>query len=353
MVAGSFAYDFYEPAFAAGLERAGALVERFVDQRWFGPGALLRRAQNRLAWGPCIELARVALLVRVARVRPDVILGWRVPWLDARTMEAARLLGARRVVTYNNDDPFGPDRALPIWRAYRASLPSVDVAYVYRALNVEEALGAGAPRARVLRSAYDARAHRPLPESDPRVAARACDVAFVGHHEPDGRVEAILALAAAGLDVRVSGPGWERCAPGLRAKGVKVDGPALGDDYVASLQAAKVGLVFLSRRNRDTYTRRCFEIPAVGTAMLAPRTQDLEALFTDGVDAVFYDDVATLVSRARDLVADASARHRIAAAGRARVARDGHHIDARASQWLRDVLSVPGRAARPPARTRA
>jgi hypothetical protein len=52
-------------------------------------------------------------------------------------------------------------------------------------------------------------------------------------------------------------------------------------------------------------------------------------------------------------VADASARHRIAAAGRARVARDGHHIDARASQWLRDVLSVPERAARPPARTRA
>jgi spore maturation protein CgeB len=126
----------------------------------------------------------------------------------------------------------------------------------------------------------------------------------------------------------------------------------LGDDYVAALQAAKVALVFLSTRNRDTYTRRCFEIPAIGTAMLAPRTTDLETLFTDGEDVVLFDDVPHLVARAKWLVLDDGARSRIAVGGRARVERDGHDVDARAARWLSDVLSVPGRAARRPDRTR-
>jgi spore maturation protein CgeB len=281
-----------------------------------------------------------------------VLLGWRAPWIDARTLEAARLLGAARVVTYNNDDPFGPDRALRIWRAYRASLPSVDVAYVYRTVNVTEALEAGAPRARVLRSAYDVRVHRPLPPGDPRLGSYACDVVFVGHHEPDGRGEALAALARAGLSVRLWGPGWEPHAGPLRRAGVTVGGPVLGDEYVAALQAAKVALVFLSTRNRDTYTRRCFEIPAIGTAMLAPRTPDLEELFTDRTDVALFEDLPTLVERAKWLVADDAARARIAAGGRARVRRDGHDVSARAAQWLSDVLSVPGRAARRPGRTR-
>lgn len=352
IVAGEYAFDFYEPAFAAGLERAGARVDRFVDQRFFGPGSLARRAHNRFVRGPGILFARLALLAQVARTRPDVVLAWRTPWLDVRTIEAARRLGARRVVTYNNDDPFGPDRDLPIWRAYRRSLPAVDVAYVYRSANVDEALAAGAPRARVLRSAFDPVVHRALPSEDPRLRALACDVAFVGHHENDGREGSLVALARAGLDVRVSGPNWDAHASALRREGVTVTGPMLGQDYVAALQAAKVALVFLSARNRDTYTRRCFEIPAIETAMLAPRTRDLEALFCDGEEAVFYDDVADLVAKARALVGDDARRASIARGGRVRVERDGHDVNARAAQWLSDVLSIPERAARRPARTR-
>jgi spore maturation protein CgeB len=352
IVAGEYAFEFYEPAFAAGLERAGARVERFVDRAWLGPGEAVRRVQRHFVRGPGVAMARAALLARVARSRPDVLLGWRAPWIDARTLEAARLLGAARVVTYNNDDPFGPDRALRIWRAYRAALSSVDVAYVYRAVNVEEALHAGAPRARVLRSAYDARVHRPLPVTDPRLRAQACDVVFVGHHEPDGRGETLATLARAGLSVRLWGPGWEPHAGPLRQAGVNVGGPVLGEDYVAALQAAKVALVFLSTRNRDTYTRRCFEIPAIGTAMLAPRTRDMEDLFTDGEDVALFGDASELLARAKWLVSDDEARAHIAAAGRARVERDGHDVNARAAQWLSDVLAVPARAARRPGRTR-
>ncbi len=340
LVAGAYAFDFYEPAFCRGLERAGAKVHRLVDHRFFGPGSLMRRLQSRFVAGPGVLAVRLALLARVAITRPDVVLAWRTPWLDARTVRALRMAGARRVVTYNNDDPFGPDRQLRIWRAYRASLPAFDVTYVYRSVNVEEALAVGARAARVLRSAFDPAVHRPLPASDPRLSALACDVAFVGHFEDDGRDASLLALAAAGLSVRVAGPNWGEHAERLRAGGVVVSGPALGDDYVAALQAAKVALVFLSSRNRDTYTRRCFEIPAIGTAMLAPRTRDLEELFESGRDAVFFEDQEALVREARALIDDDVRRRAIAASGRARVQRDGHGIDARAAAWLSDALAT-------------
>jgi hypothetical protein len=77
IVAGEYAFEFYEPAFAAGLERAGARVERFVDRAWLGPGEAVRRVQRHFVRGPGVAMARAALLARVARSRPDVLLGWR------------------------------------------------------------------------------------------------------------------------------------------------------------------------------------------------------------------------------------------------------------------------------------
>jgi hypothetical protein len=340
-VVGSFAFDFYEPAFCRALSRAGANVVELPDRRFFGPTELLRRVQTRFVRGPGVLLARAALVAACARSRPDVVLAWRAPWLDARTVRWCRRAGAGRVVAYNNDDPFGPDRELPIWRAYRRALPALDTAYVYREVNVGEALAHGARRARVLRSSYDPARDRPLPSTDERLARYRTEVVFVGHHETDGRLEVLLALARSGAKLRVAGPGWEGVAARLRDAGAIVDGPMLGDDYVASIQAARVAIVFLSARNRDEYTRRCFEIPAIGTAMIAPRTGEMTRLFEDGREAALFSTPEELVAHARALCADDAARDAMARAGQERCARDGHDVVSRARAWLEDALSLP------------
>lgn len=334
LVAGDFLYEMYEPAFCAGLRAAGAEVHELHARRLLGPGELLRRAQGKLQLGPGIAAANLALAAACARAKPDVVLLWRAPWARPWGLKLARAAGARRLVLYCNDDPFGPDRDLAIWRALRASVPAVDACFAYREVNLAEFTQAGARRVFLLRSWFDPRLHRP-PEPPPR-PEEACDAVFIGHCEPDGRVEALAALARAGLFVRLHGAGWERAAlpPPLRA------GPPLfGEGYARALAAARVALVFLSARNRDGYTRRCFEIPAVGALMLAPRTPELTALFREDEEAAFFSSPEELVAQATRYARDPALRARVAAAGRARCLRDGHDVESRARAFLAQALS--------------
>lgn len=342
LVTGDFLFDIYEPSFCRGLERAGAEVHRLPVARLFGPTGLARRAQSKLVFGPGPELANAALLRACARVRPDVVLAWRTPWLRASTIRLARRLGARALVLHNNDDPFGPDRDRRIWRRYRRLVPFADACFAYRMVNIAEYRAAGARDVRILRSWYDPALHRPIALSSDDRARFACDVVFVGHAENDSRLDALDALVESGLHVRLFGTSWAALAPGRRLASLLPVVAAVGDDYTRAIAAAKLALVFLSARNRDQYTRRCFEIPAIGTAMLAPRTDELSSLFADD-EAVFFSSIDELVTCARAMVADDTRRAAVAAAGHTRVIADGHDHVGRARGFLDDVEGILGR----------
>jgi spore maturation protein CgeB len=110
-----------------------------------------------------------------------------------------------------------------------------------------------------------------------------------------------------------------------------------GDDYARAIAGARIALVFLSGRNRDNYTRRCFEIPAIGTLMLAPRTQELLSLYRADEEAAFFGTADELIGQVRRYLADSELRARVAAAGHARCVRDGYDVDSRARQFLVDL----------------
>jgi spore maturation protein CgeB len=95
------------------------------------------------------------------------------------------------------------------------------------------------------------------------------------------------------------------------------------------LCGAKMALGLLSRLNRDTYTRRHFEIPACGALLLSERTGDLERMFKDGEEAVFFSSADELVERARELIGAAEKRAGIQENGRRRVWQDGHDVVSR------------------------
>jgi len=101
--------------------------------------------------------------------------------------------------------------------------------------------------------------------------------------------------------------------------------------------------VFLSRLNHDTYTRRCFEIPATGTLMLSEYTPDLATLFEEGVEAEFFRGPQELLDKVRFYMRHEEARRRIGQAGRARLLKDGHEALDRARQVL-DAMREDGRS---------
>jgi spore maturation protein CgeB len=186
----------------------------------------------------------------------------------------------------------------------------------------------------LLRSYFVRELHHRIP--DVGNSPHLCDVAFVGHWEADGREAYIQSLAEErSIKMRLYGTLWQR-APnyGILEKALGIVRSVNDAEYNLVLNSCKIALVFLSRLNNDTYTRRCFEIPAAGAFMLSEYTDDLNSLFREGVEAEYFRDREELLSKVKYYLAHDDARRKIAEAGHARVLRDGHEALDRAKQIL-------------------
>ena len=339
LVAGEWEYEHYEAACAEGLRGAGVQVEEFA---WAGQFTGLSGRVER--WATAAGLAtrrmRRALLAAAQRTDADVVLVWRGTHIDAATVHALKAGGRRRVIAYNNDDPFSPVYAQGtfaqrrLWHTFREAVPAYDVHFCYRPGNIGELRAAGAREVYLLMPWYVPGLDRPLLPSPVEAARWESDVVFIGHFENDGRREALLALCRAGVTVRLHGTGWGAAELGELAAFVGAVQPLRGDAYRMTLSSAKLALCFLSRLNRDRYTRRNFEIPACGTVLVTERTPELEAIFTDGIEAAFFSSTAELVSVVQALLANPARRAAIAAAGLHRVEAGGHSVHARMRQML-------------------
>jgi spore maturation protein CgeB len=163
---------------------------------------------------------------------------------------------------------------------------------------------------------FDPELFHPLALSSAEQAAFGAPLCFVGTYE-EPRFEACLALARAGLPVRVFGNGWERARaehPNLRLE----RRPLVGRDYVRAIAASDLSLGFLRRANRDEHTDRSVEIPAAGGVLLAERSAEHLELFPEGQAALYFGDTGELIQTARRALADPRLRHTLAWAGRQR-----------------------------------
>lgn len=339
MIAGHWRWPQYETAFARGLENAGVRVSRFSFAE-FTSGLTGRIQQSLPIVGPMVcaaerEIVRVAL-----RERPDYVLFWRPTHPLRSTLESLRRAGIG-TVSYNNDDPFSEHlQSLPslrmrhAWRLYEKALPYFDRNYFYRQINVVEGLARGARHGALLLPYFLPWQDRPLDLSSEDQQRLGSDICFIGHFEDDGRDTDLLELAQLGYRVRVWGDdSWQKSKLVASLPRFAPIVPALGEDYTRALCAAKICLCYMSKLNRDGYTRRCFEIPATGSVMLAERTSELTALFREDEEACFFSSRTELIRKIERLLADPAYRARLARAGMQRVWQDGHDVTSRARQF--------------------
>ncbi|PZC45439.1 MAG: Spore maturation protein CgeB [Chloroflexi bacterium] len=331
VIAGEWRWDIYEEALAAGFRANGVEVIPFKAGNYLGSD-LLSRIERKTLWGPATVRLNKALQRIISESSPDVLFLWRMTHIFRRTLATLlRKYPGLRVVTYNNDSPFQDGRGWKQWRHYIQTARLAHLNFVYRPSDVSLAQEAGIPNPRVLLPYYLKEVHRPITEIPPDFQN---DVVFVGHYEDDGRVETLNYLARKGVSVRIYGTLWENASLEPELKRMPIH-PAYGEDYVRALAGAKIALVFLSGKNRDVYTRRCFEIPACGTAMVAPRTPELGALYRDGVEAAYFNSKEELLIEIQRLLEDDRKRDQIAKAGLARCLGDGHSNIDRGEQVIR------------------
>lgn len=332
----------YAEALLPRFEQLGVEVVPFRECAYFDCDSVTARpniwlrVQEKFRWGPSVNRLNDDLVARARDTGADAAFIIRGGLIFPETIRRLKDLGVW-VVGWNNDDPFSPMSPRYLWRHLLSALSMYDRYFAYRHANVPRYLERGCPRVEVLRSYYIKELNYHM--ADTSGSPYQCDVSFSGHWEADGREQYIGALLdAPDFRFRLFGTFWDRASDYARIQNrLGVIRPVYKHDYNLVLNSTKIALVFLSKLNNDTYTRRCFEIPAAGTFMLSEYTDDLNAMFKEGVEAEYFRSKRELLDKARYYLGHDEARKRIAQAGHERVLKDGHEAIDRVKEIVRII----------------
>lgn len=333
LLVGDDSYDMYVKAFYQSFVHEGYKNVWLFATNHYMDGhtraeSLLLRAENKIAFGPRVAYLNRQLLCKAEEVNPELVFLYSARLVTASTLKHLRERGAK-VFLYNNDNPFADYYPKYFWRHYKAGLQYADVCFVYRNSNIQDCKRLGCNRVELLRSYYIK--ERNYYMEDPGVNVPR--VVFLGHYENDGRDAYIKALLDNGIEVGIIRRTWEGFEQG-NSRLVKLENTHTL--YNEMLNAAEIAIVFLSGINQDTYTRRCFEIPAVKTMMIAPFTEDIATIFKEDEEVVFYRNIEEFVQKVRYYLGHEEERRKIAAAGYCRLMRDGHEVKDRV-EFIMDV----------------
>ncbi|MGW8159248.1 MAG: CgeB family protein [Desulfoprunum sp.] len=351
LIAGDWHSEIHEESVYQAFQQLGHEPIRFSWHQFFKHQKKLGRlavpllkAQNKYMVGPVVNRLNRDLVNIAASEQPDMVLIYRGSHIFPSTLrELSRSLPNAILVGYNNDDPFSPNYPGWKWRHFLASIPEYDLMLAYRLHNIEEFKKFGAKRVELLRSWFIPEANHPINLERVDREKYECDVVFVGHFENDGRIDCLEEIVRRGWKLKLFGHsyGWHKHI--LRSDILKSFYPlsTVWDvDYNKALCGAKVGLCFFSKLNRDTYTRRCFEIPAAGTLLMSEFSSDLAGLFEEEKEAVYFRTTEELLEKLEKYLGNESLRNQVALAGYEKVYESGHDVKSRMEQLLQIVSEM-------------
>lgn len=263
-----------------------------------------------------------ARLIAQASSDVDAVIVDNARMIRPQTLRRLRRLAPdAKLVWYSEDDIMNP-RHRSRWM--EAAIGLYDLWVTTKSFNAQagEVPALGARRVLFVDNSFCPHDHAPITIDAEERQRWGAPVSFVGTYEHP-RAADLLALAEAGIDVRVWGNGWHAMVgahPRLRIE----NRPVYGDDYRRVVAASDLNLCFLRKGNRDLQTCRSLELPAMQAAMLHEASPEVERLFAPDREAIYFTDQAGLIAATRRWLADAQARHRLAAAARDRACADGH-----------------------------
>ena len=341
LIAGDFSYYIYERAVIESLQRLGETdIQEFHFKKYYSN--IIGKVEKHFVFiGICTFVMNFMLWLKSYKEKPNVLFIWRGTMIHPFTLWLIKKTINTTLVSYNNDDPFSEHykknlqrvswknriNQRRLWTYFIKGLPLFDMNFVYREKNIEEYKAAGAKKVKLFMPYY-------IPSQLPtQQQAKVYDIVFIGHYENDHRAACIDALCQAKIPIVIFGTRWENKLLHY-AKAIR---PIYEKEYYETISKAKIALVFMSKRNNDEYTRRCFEIPACGTMMLSERTPSLQRLYKENDEIVFFDTPDDLVQKATYYLQN-NRYETIGKNSKNRAAQSGYDIDSRVKQLLNDIF---------------
>lgn len=328
VIVGNYKWDVYEEALRSGFADTGLEVSKHVIDYWSfaqklsHPIALLKLNESFLKDMRCLS--------------PEVLFLYRVNEILPRTLIKLREhLPELKIILYHNDNPYVGLRSKLRYFLFLKCIRLADLTYVYRPSNIVNARHCGARNIEILLPYYYSKNYLDCSQALP---SKLRDVVFIGHYE-ENRASYLHYLVRSGVQVEVYGPGWDSRPTKMSALDAVVRPPVYGEEYRQILASSKISLCFLSKKNKDVYTRRNFEVPAAGSLMLSEKTQALADIFDDGKEIAFFETQENLLLQVKKLLGSAETIAKITQAGRLKVI-DFHSEIARANQIMGDLKKL-------------
>jgi len=328
--------DVYEPAWAKSLTKLGHQVHLFESHQYTLP-SVLGRLERRFLIGLSIQTIRKKSIEFARNFKPDIILLYQGHY---HNLESIKELNKIAWTTgYHNDNPFSAledGRHKNRYRHLTPSLAGYNSYHVYRDCNIEQFKNAGIKNVKTLMSYYIPEIDHPFNAYSSDLGA---DVIFAGHPEKDGRELFLNQLIRDGFNLKLYGAGrfWKPLIENdLRGRlnNVRV---LNSNDYRVALNSSKICLSFFSKWNRDQYTRRVFEIPAMKKFLLTERTEVMQSLYKEGIEAEYFNTPEELTDKIKFYLKNEVVRNKIAQAGYNRCTTSGYDINSRMNQWINDI----------------
>lgn len=308
---------------------------------------IIKKIENKFLFGPSVNKVNKNLLKKVFRFKPDLIFIYRGTHILPETIiKIKNSLKFCKIYGYNNDNPYSKQHPFYLWRHFFKCVQIYDLIFAYRNKNLQQFKKCGAKKVDLLRSWFIPEKNFPIALSQKDKDKYECDVVFAGHFENDGRIEYLEEIVKAGYDLKIFGPpkDWNNII--LKSPILKNLYPihqVWNHEYSKAISGAKIALCFFSKLNKDTYTRRCFEIPAIGTMLLSEYSKDMTLLFKREKEADFFTTKKSMIKKINFYINKNKVRKKIALNGYRRVVRDGHDIHSRMSKVLKNFRSCNGK----------
>ncbi len=294
------------------------------------PEKLVLRPMAKMRGDKRFEKSRLnqRLIDLAKEFRPDLFVSMFGFDIFAETVAAIQKLGARTVCWWMND-PIQVERGLALAPAYEFFFSNCETSTkFYR--------DSGITGARYLPHAAFLPLHRPMELDADERKRWASEICFVGDWGPVR--QGILSNLAKKFDLRIWGPWHKRLNKKDRLWGRVVDGYFTTEDMARAFSATKIALNLHAWFGYYPHglNPRVWETPACGALEVCDEKLDLPSQFKHGVEIVTYRDGLELEGKLRELLDDAAARQRIAAAGLKRVKAE-HTYEHRIRELLSEI----------------
>lgn len=336
IIAGNWSWDHCEKAFSDCLKFYNFHVIPFVIEQ-----ESLNKISQLIPTHFSTKVFEDKLMHLSLNERPDYIFLWNATHIGDKTISSLKKEGIS-IITYSNDDPYTrlnkPLSQTFLWRNFLNYIKYSDFHFVYRPINLIESKKYTTAKTFLLPSYFIPEIFSDLQLNIEDDSKFSCDIVFIGHYENDYRSEYIESIFDHGYKIKLFGTGWNEKAPERIRKKFGEINRLNQINYFKSLKASKICLAFLSKFNRDVYTRRCFEIPGSGNLLLCERTDFMKKFFIEDKEAVFFETKEEMLSKIEWLIADPELIEKISKAGQVRVNKDGHDIKSRVGYFV-DLIS--------------